>query len=396
MKLSVAICLIAVLLATTVTEAKEEPATAPTFVLLGATGNLAAKYLWQILFELYLNDKVAYIVGGATKAKDIGQGLIDDVIAKKVSCEKAAKSGQIPAGASADFCETKLATFKKDVVYSQLRNDNQYGDLAAQIDKHYADAGTVETGRFYYLSVSPDFYPKIAENINTLARPKAGAWLRAIYEKPFGRDSKSAQDLSDSLTKHMVEEEIYRIDHYLGKRSVRDIGAFRMLNRAAYDGILNKEYVDYVEVVQKETEDVAGRTWFYDNYGAIRDLLQNHLTEVLALTVADLPSVDSGEQIIDRFNAISHFIAPSAETPGTNSKFAQYEEYLSHVREDKKDDTATSSMPTAASVELFSHSKRWEGVKFRVAHGKALDERVAFSRIVFKPGVCSGGSNSGE
>jgi hexose-6-phosphate dehydrogenase len=396
-RVALACCIAAVLLGTAVAEEKKTESgdalvTAPTFVLLGATGNLAAKYLWQILFELYLNNKVSYIVGGATKKNDIGQGLINDVIEKKVSCEKAAKSDQIPKGMTADFCEKKLAEFKNSVVYQQLRNNEQYGDLSKLINNFYADNNAVESGRFFYLSVSPDFYPQIAENINTLARPSDGAWLRAIYEKPFGRDSASAQQLSDSLTKHMVEDEIYRIDHYLGKRSVRDIGAFRLLNRAAYDGLLNKDFVDYVEVVQKETEDVAGRTWFYDNYGAVRDLLQNHLSEVLALTIADLPDPSSKESTVDRFSAISQLVAPSTQGGGT-MKFAQYEEYISHVREDKKDATATSAMPTAAFVELRSTSNRWEGVKFFVAHGKALDERVAFSRIVFKPGVCSGRSD---
>lgn len=136
--------------------------TPPTAVLLGATGNLAKKYLWQILFDLYQDKKVGLVIGGATKDAEKGTGLIMGIINEKVKCGDSEHAD----------CETLLASFKKMVQYQQVRKDNQYSDLASKIDDHYKVSGKKETGRLYYLSVSPDFYPQIAKNINDLARPK--------------------------------------------------------------------------------------------------------------------------------------------------------------------------------------------------------------------------------
>ena len=136
--------------------------TPPTAVLLGATGNLAKKYLWQILFDLYQDKKVGLVIGGATKDAEKGTGLIMGIIDEKVKCSQSS-----PAD-----CEASLTSFKKMVQYQQVRKDNQYADLAAKIEDYYQASGATESGRLFYLSVSPDFYPQIAKNINTLARPK--------------------------------------------------------------------------------------------------------------------------------------------------------------------------------------------------------------------------------
>jgi hexose-6-phosphate dehydrogenase len=285
------------------------------------------------------------------------------------------------------------------VQYQQVRKDNQYADLAAKIEDYYQASGATESGRLFYLSVSPDFYPQIAKNINTLARPKTeSTWMRVIFEKPFGRDFDSASVLAQSLNVELQEEEIYRVDHYIGKRAVRDIGTFRALNKDMYDKYWNKDHVESVEVVMKEKEDVEGRTWFYDNYGAVRDILQNHLTEVLAFAIADLP--EDPEKPINRATLLKDIAEPDV----TDGTFLQYEKYVSHVQQDRKDDSATSVMPTAVSVTLSMKSNRWAGVPIIMAHGKALDERVAFVRIKFKETALPGceilfhiqGGNLGE
>ena len=142
----------------------------PTAVLLGATGNLAKKYLWQILFDLYQDKKVGLVIGGATKDAEKGTTLITDIIETSVKCSP-----------NSSGCDESLVSFKKMVTYQQVRNDNQYGDVANAIDSHYKEAGTKESGRLFYLSVSPDFYPQIAKNINSLARPKVCGSTSIIF-----------------------------------------------------------------------------------------------------------------------------------------------------------------------------------------------------------------------
>ena len=117
--------------------------------------------------------------------------------------------------------------------------------------------------------------------------------MKVVLEKPFGSDVDTARDLSNSLTEHLKEDEIYRIDHYLGKLGVQSLYDFRVKNRNVYEQYLNNKYVERVEVVMKETEDCAGRTKFYNQYGVIRDVLQNHLTEMAALIAMDLPDEKS-------------------------------------------------------------------------------------------------------
>jgi len=354
------------LLLAVVAVATADTSAAPDVVLVGATGNLAQKYLWQILFELSQAGKVGRIIGGATKAKDVGTGLIDGIIQKKVTC----------AG-----CEDKVEAFRKSVEYVQLRRDEQYGELGEMLDKTGAP-------RLFFLSVSPDYYPQIAKNINTQARPKAaGAWLRVVFEKPFGRDSASARALSEKLVAELAEPEVYRIDHYLGKMAVQAVGDFRRAN-PAIEAHWNAEAIGSIEVVMKESETCEGRTAFYDRYGIVRDVLQNHLLELVALAMAELPPPGSAEPI-DRLALLKHL----KDASSAQLKLGQYEGYAAHVLADSKGKKASTNTATAATVRLEVDTSRWKGMPIFLSAGKALDERAAYVRVRFKPGHFEGGGS---
>lgn len=341
---------------------------APTVVLVGATGNLAGKYLWQALFDLHREGLVGEVYGGATKAPDKGTELINGIMDDKLKCSKQPGSNDPLPG-----CKEEEEAFRAQVTYVQLRGEDHYRALGQQL------AGSITEGLLVYLSVSPDYYADIAGFISTHLRPAAGnGWLRVVMEKPFGRDTASASALAESVDSQLRSEEVCKVDHYLGKDAVNAIASFRGANRATYEPLLNAQFVEKVEVVMQETETVEGRTEFFERYGIVRDVLQNHLSVMLAHATADLLPYKEGRDgadLVNRTTVLAQIPAPQTGVLG------QYNGYTQHV----KDDGGTvANAPTAAVVGLTIDSARWRGVPITMRVGKALDVREAYLRILFK------------
>ncbi|XP_010137493.1 PREDICTED: GDH/6PGL endoplasmic bifunctional protein [Buceros rhinoceros silvestris] len=346
-------------------------------VLLGATGDLAKKYLWQGLFQLYM-DQVSSghsftFHGAALTALEPGQRLMFDVL-KKLAC---------PPDESPNRCAVLKDQFLKLSQYHQLKTAENYTVLNREIETLLRQEGLKEAGRIFYFSVPPFAYTEIARHINSSCRPPPGAWLRVVLEKPFGHDLQSAQELAAELTSFFREEEMYRVDHYLGKQAVAHILPFRDQNRQFLDPIWNQHHVERVEIVLKETVDAKGRTSFYEQYGVIRDVLQNHLTEALMFLTMELPAnVSRAEEVLQcklqAFQSLRRLQKNSAV-------LGQYQAYTSQVCEElQKGPDYVSTTPTFAGVLIHSDSLRWEGVPFLLTSGKALDERVGFIRVLFK------------
>ncbi|NXL41398.1 G6PE protein, partial [Podilymbus podiceps] len=346
-------------------------------VLLGATGDLAKKYLWQGLFQLYM-DQVSSghsftFHGAALTALEPGQRLMFDVL-KKLAC---------PPDESPDRCAVLKDQFLKLSQYHQLKTAENYTVLNREIETLLRQEGLKEAGRIFYFSVPPFAYTEIARHINSSCRPPPGAWLRVVLEKPFGHDLESAQQLAAELTSFFREEEMYRVDHYLGKQAVAHILPFRDHNRQFLDPIWNRHHVERVEIVLKETVDAKGRTSFYEQYGVIRDVLQNHLTEALMFLIMELPAnVSRAEEVLQgklqAFQSLRGLEKNSAV-------LGQYQAYASQVQEElQKAQDYMSTTPTFAGVLIHSDNLRWEGVPFLLTSGKALDERVGYVRVLFK------------
>ncbi|NXN48910.1 G6PE protein, partial [Rynchops niger] len=346
-------------------------------VLLGATGDLAKKYLWQGLFQLYI-DQVSSghsftFHGAALTALEPGQRLMFDVL-KKLAC---------PPDESPNRCAVLKDQFLKLSQYHQLKTAENYTVLNREIETLLRQEGLKEAGRIFYFSVPPFAYTEIARHINSSCRPPPGAWLRVVLEKPFGHDLESAQQLAAELTSFFKEEEMYRVDHYLGKQAVAHILPFRDQNRQFLDPIWNHHHVERVEIVLKETVDAKGRTSFYEQYGVIRDVLQNHLTEALMFLTMELPAnVSRAEEVLQSklqaFQSLRGLEKNSAV-------LGQYQAYASQVQEElQKAQDYISTTPTFAGVLIHSDSLRWEGVPFLLTSGKALDERVGYVRVLFK------------
>ncbi|KAK4809788.1 hypothetical protein QYF61_014139 [Mycteria americana] len=346
-------------------------------VLLGATGDLAKKYLWQGLFQLYM-DQVSSghsftFHGAALTALEPGQRLMFDVL-KKLAC---------PPDESPNRCAVLKDQFLKLSQYHQLKTAENYTALNREIETLLRQEGLKEAGRIFYFSVPPFAYTEIARHINSSCRPPPGAWLRVVLEKPFGHDLESAQQLAAELRSFFREEEMYRVDHYLGKQAVAHILPFRDQNRQFLDPIWNRHHVERVEIVLKETVDAKGRTSFYEQYGVIRDVLQNHLTEALMFLTMELPAnVSRAEEVLQcklqAFQSLRGLEKNSAV-------LGQYQAYASQVQEElQKAQGYITTTPTFAGVLIHSDNLRWEGVPFLLTSGKALDERVGYVRVLFK------------
>lgn len=209
------------------------------------------------------------------------------------------------------------------------------------------------------------------------------------------QDLASAQALAVELAQHLREEEIYRVDHYMGKSVVQAILPFRHANKDWLEELWSGKHVAAVEVVMKETEDCEGRTAFYEGYGVIRDVLQNHLTQVLVLLKMDLPLEEAhGDGGV--FGSHVHRTAVLKELTlfgsGVDNEsqaaihVGQYEGYHDHVATDRKADKlfVKTTVPTAASVTLGSAHPRWKGVEFVLKAGKALDKRTSYAKVTLK------------
>ncbi|NWX87261.1 G6PE protein, partial [Nothoprocta pentlandii] len=346
-------------------------------ILLGATGDLARKYLWQGLFQLYRDHASGghsfTFHGAALTAPERGQRLMFDVL-KKLSC---------PPDEPPDRCAVLKDQFLRLSQYHQLNTAENYTALNTEIEMLLRQEGLKEAGRIFYFSVPPFAYTDIARHINSSCRPPPGAWLRVVLEKPFGHDLESARELAAELAGFFREEEMYRVDHYLGKQAVAHILPFRDQNRQFLDPIWNRHHVERVEIVLKETVDAKGRTSFYEQYGVIRDVLQNHLTEALLFLTMELPgNVSSAGEVLQR--KLQGFQSLRGLAKGS-AVLGQYAAYGGHVREELQQAQGyVSTTPTFAGVLIHSDSLRWEGVPFLLTSGKALDERVGYVRVLFK------------
>eukprot|EP00667_Euglena_gracilis_P002742 EG_transcript_2747 len=350
-----------------------------SIVLFGATGDLAKKYLWQSFFEIYRRETAANnsfsIFAVARAAYDDGATDLLNILSERVKC---------PPEHTTEDCETSRTDFIGNATYVQVKTDEQFQSLGQELNATGLLKGVREAGRLFYLSIPPSSYAAVVDGLHQNCRlPEGEGWTRVVLEKPFGSDYDSALDLVQRLSEFLREEEIYRIDHYLGKESVSQIVPFRVLNRKLLEPIWNKEHILRVEVVMKEELDAAGRTAFYDQYGVIRDVMQNHLTEMLALVAMDLPANPND---VEQFEAAKLAVLEKLRPVSNDSIVAgQYKTYNDHLlKEDPKRNAGPSSTATFAATALHIDNRRWFGVPFIMTAGKALDERVGYIRVIFR------------
>lgn len=344
-------------------------------VLVGATGDLAKKYLWKGLFELYRKhtklDEILQIYGAAREDFNKGQRHIQEVLSSKIKCDSKDNFD----------CEKWKGEFLQNTKYHKLKKDEDYVTFCKGLDSN----GAEKLGRIFYLSVPPFAYSSISKSIHKHCRPTISngkSFLRVVLEKPFGSDLESAKSLAKEIEQYFAEEEIYRVDHYLGKTGVSQILNFRIQHQENYSRLWNRDHIKSIEIGLKEKDDCKGRTEFYNQYGVIRDVMQNHMTELMALVSMDIPiSINNTSDTHRRKLQFLNEIEPLHQH---SALIGQYSSYKKHCKDEQQTTNPVDiKTPTFAAVLLHSKNSKWNEVPFIMVSGKQLSERTAYVRITF-------------
>ena len=273
-------------------------------------------------------------------------------------------------------------------VQGSFDDDASFAKLAETLEKLDAERGTGGNHAFY-LSIPPKAFPVVCEQLKKsgLASQRDGRWSRVVIEKPFGHDLNSAIELNRVVNSVFPEESVFRIDHYLGKETVQNILALRFANEL-YEPIWNSHYVDSVQITMAEDIGLGGRASYYDRIGAARDVIQNHLLQLLALTAMEEPVNFGPEEV--KTEKVKVLAATRLARPlDLTTSRGQYtggwqggEKVVGLL--DEEGFSATSSTETFAAITLEVDTRRWAGVPFYLRTGKRLGRRVTEIALMFK------------
>ncbi len=353
-----------------------------TIVIFGASGDLTHRKLIPALFIAYTQDLLPAtftIVGFARRDYDDGifRGMLADSIRKFSRIQSD---------------DDAVERFVQHIHYHK-------GDLSEpaayeELKQRFGDTESYPENRLYYLSIMPSLFEpsvQLMKKAGLIARPADAHWTRVVIEKPFGRDLQSAMELNAELLRHLDESQIYRIDHYLGKETVQNILSFRFAN-AIFEPVFNRSYIDHIQITASETVGMEmGRGGYYDEYGALRDMVTNHLLQLLCLVTMEAPGDLSAESIrnekvkilnamqLDIRKNISDAVCRGQYGDGVDAAGKPIKAYLKEDRIDPQSNTETF-----AALRLSINNWRWAGVPILLRTGKRMAKKTTEIVVQFK------------
>jgi len=349
-------------------------------VIFGVTGDLSTKKLMPAVYDLANRGLLPpgfSLVGYARRDwadQDFAQIVHDAVKAHSRTEFRQEVWDQLAEGfrfVSGDFAD--------DVAFDQL------GQTIEDLDRLRGTKGN----HAFYLSIPPRFFSDVVGQLKEhgLAQPREGSWRRVVVEKPFGHDLESARRLNAIVSEVFPPESVFRIDHYLGKETVQNILALRFAN-AMFEPVWNSNYVDHVQITMAEDIGIGGRAGYYDGVGAARDVIQNHLLQLMALVAMEEPtSFDAAALRVEKQKVLSSVSLPRRLDLATAR--GQYADgwagggkVIGYTSE--QDIPTSSKTETFAAIKLGVDTRRWAGVPFYLRTGKRLGRRVTEVAVVFK------------
>lgn len=346
------------------------------FVILGATGDLTRRKLLPALYHLrnqgVLRQETTHILGSALP--EMGAEAF-----RLWAYEGLVKTGWSTERELRAWCDTNLH-------YHTLHQGaaEDYAALAAYARRIEREHRLPEN-RVFYLALPPSTVPGAVEQLDAVGLLKSHGWTRVVFEKPFGHDFQTARALNTLLHRYLEESQIYRIDHYLGKETVQNLLAFRFAN-PIFESLWNRDCIENVQITVAEDLGIEHRGAYYQQAGALRDMVQNHLTQLLSVVAMEVPfSFESGAIQGEKLKVL-HSVAPIATR---DSVFGQYSgwqlgaQYINGYREEKGVPT-DSITETYVALRMDIHNWRWKGVPFYLRTGKRLPRKLTQIAVTFR------------
>jgi glucose-6-phosphate 1-dehydrogenase len=351
-----------------------------SLIIFGVTGDLSRKKLMPAVYDLANRGLLppGFALVGFARRDWVDQDF------EKVVHDAVKQYARTP------FDEDVWRQLKQGIRFVQgdFDDDSAFDRLTQTLAELDATRGTMGNHAFY-LSIPPKSFPLVTEQLRRsgLAEQVPGQWRRVVIEKPFGHDLASARELNDVVESVFPADSVFRIDHYLGKETVQNILALRFANQL-YEPIWNANYVDHVQITMAEDIGVGGRAGYYDGIGAARDVIQNHLLQLLALTAMEEPvSFEASDLRAEKEKVLSAVHLP--KDLATATARGQYaggwqggEKVPGFLDEDGMNPQSVTE--TYAALKLEINTRRWAGVPFYLRAGKRLGRRVTEIAVVFK------------
>lgn len=351
------------------------------FIIFGATGDLNGRKITPALYNLFLDNWLPddFAIFGTSRTELTDDKFRDELIGKVNQFSRKGKAEK-----------KKWTEFSSHIFYqaSDLNDSKIYKEIATRII-HYKKEWKQEPNIIYYMAVSSNLFSVIAENISNNKLADNPETTRIVVEKPFGHDLESAKSLNKLLCGIFQEKQIYRIDHYLGKETVQNIMAFRFAN-SILEPIWSRNYIEHIQISVTEQLGIGERGEFYESAGALRDMVQNHVLQLLCLIAMETPINFDAEEVrnrkVDVLRAIRKFKSEDLRKQAVRGQYSKgwiEGKEVSGYREEENVN-AQSSTETFVAIKFFVDNWRWHGVPFYVRTGKRLFQTSSIITFQFR------------